>query len=292
MIVIAEKPGQLGNMLMLFSHFIARASESNLTVSNIAFDDYAHFFPTTSQDFFSRFPARRSALSDRRFLRRYLYDAVNFTVRLLGKLGGRLPFVRVFTIYDWDSELPLGGPEFLKEARRKKLVFVRGWGFRDRGYVEKHSETIRQFFRIPEQNERNIDRLIAEARRDADVLIGVHIRQGLISFDNTRCHFYFSTEYAARMEELIALFPGRRVAFLICSDFPQDSDTFAQFRVTFGTGSLIEDLYALARCDYILGVPSTFTMWASFYGKVPINFIRHRSQRLDLADFVTMEDKL
>jgi len=55
--------------------------------------------------------------------------------------------------------------------------------------------------------------------------------------------------------------------------------------VTFGTGDLIEDMYAFARCDYLIGPPSTFTLWASFYGCVPLNLIRSSDQRQALADF-------
>lgn len=58
--------------------------------------------------------------------------------------------------------------------------------------------------------------------------------------------------------------------FLLCSNEPQDAEAFAGFPVTFGTGELVEDLYALAGCDFLLGPPSTFTIWASFYGTVPL----------------------
>ena len=50
----------------------------------------------------------------------------------------------------------------------------------------------------------------------------------------------------------VAMFSGRSVAFLICSDWPQDSETFSRFRVTFGSGDLIEDMYAFADCDYLI----------------------------------------
>ena len=36
------------------------------------------------------------------------------------------------------------------------------------------------------------------------------------------------------------------------------------------SGVAVEDLYALAGCDLLIGPPSTFTQWASFYGKVPL----------------------
>ena len=41
----------------------------------------------------------------------------------------------------------------------------------------------------------------------------------------------------------------------------------------------------MSQCDYLMGPPSTFTMWASFMGKVPLGIIRDRSQTLSMADF-------
>jgi len=289
MIVISDKPGQLGNMLMLFSHFIARARESDLSVSNLAFDDYAHRFPATEQDLFCRFPARKSWFSGNRFRRNLLYKASNSTVRLLHRFGGHFGQVRSLALNDWDTELRLSSPDFLDTARSSQLLFVRGWGFRDGEMVRKHAEEIREFFRIPEKNQKNIDELIAHARHDTDVLIGIHIRHGVLHFENTRRYFYATPRYADFMDQLITLFPGQRVSFLLCSDWPQDPATFSKFNVTFGTGDLVEDLYAFARCDYLVGIPSTFTMWASFYGQVPLSFIRSVDQRLNLSDFATVE---
>lgn len=289
MIVISGKPGQLGNMLMLFSHFIARARESDLSVSNPAFADYAERFPATKHDLFCRFPARKSWLSGNRSQRNFLYKASNSIVQLLNRFGGNFGKVRSIAIDDSETELQLGSPKFLEVARGSQFLFVRGSGFRDPEMVRKHAEEIREFFRIPEQNQRNIDELIARARQDTDVLVGIHIRHGVLHFESTRRHFYPTRRYAEFMDQLIELFPGRRVSFLLCSDWPQDPATFSRFNITFGTGDVVEDLYAFARCDYLVGIPSTFTMWASFYGKVPLSFIRSFDQRLSWADFATVE---
>src|SRR6266550_3631607 len=289
MIVIADKPGQLGNMLLLFSHFIGRAIESGFTVSNPAFEDYAECFPTTKGDLLCRFPAQQSRVAGSPFLRGLLYGASNFAVRALARLGGNLGFVRAITLYDWESQFPLDGPEFLKVVRNGRIIFVRGWGFRDPESFRKHSDKIRDFFQPPEINQRHIDELISRARQDSDLLIGVHIRHGIIHFDNTRKYFYSTKRYAEMMSELAALFPGQRVSFLICSDWPQDPAMFSGLKVTYGTGDMIEDMYAFSRCDYLIGAPSTFTMWASFYGKVPLNLIRSPDQRQSLADFVILD---
>jgi hypothetical protein len=292
MIVIADKPGQLGNMLFLFSHFIGRALESNLTISNPAFDDYADRFPTTARDLFCRFPARQSPFAGRKFPRRMLFRAGNLAVRVVAKLGGNLGFVRAITLHDWVTPFALDSSEFIELARQRRMILVRGWLFRDVPSLRKHAQSVKKFFQPHETNQRNIAEVISRARRNSDILIGVHVRQGIIQFANTRKYFYPGPSYVEMMDELTAMFPGQRVSFLICSDWPQDPELFSRFDVTFGTGDLVEDMYAFARCDYLIGPPSTFTMWASFYGDVPLNVVRSREQRLSLEDFSLSFDVL
>ena len=72
------------------------------------------------------------------------------------------------------------------------------------------------------------------------------------------------------MRELAAQFPGRKVAFLVCSDERRNAEEFSGLTVGFGSPSPVSDLFALARCDYILGTKSTFPQWASFYGGKPL----------------------
>ena len=49
--------------------------------------------------------------------------------------------------------------------------------------------------------------------------------------------------------------------------------------------SAVGDLYALARCDYIMGPPSTYTQWASFYGNAPLFHLFTSSGHLELGKF-------
>ena len=45
-------------------------------------------------------------------------------------------------------------------------------------------------------------------------------------------------------------------------------------------------MYALAECDYVVGQPSSYTMWASFYGDKPFYTIRNANKTINLKDFV------
>lgn len=285
MLIIASKPGQLGNILFVYSHVLARAIESKLSVANPAMDEYADLFPAMQNDLWCRFPARQSRLRPTPRRRRLVYRLFHTMARVLSTLKLDLPWVRQITLRDWHAEFDLGEPAFLASLKPRQSVLLRGWLFRDNEAMARHSRAVRAFLRPHDRNQRNIDELIARARHEADLLIGVHVRHGIIHFANTRKYFYTAQRYAEMMDELVSIFPGKRVGFLICSDWPQDPGVFCRFKVTFGTGDLIEDMYAFARCDYLIGPPSTFTMWSSFYGEVPLNLICTNDQRQNLEDF-------
>ena len=47
----------------------------------------------------------------------------------------------------------------------------------------------------------------------------------------------------------------------------------------------ITDLYALSRCDLIIGSPSSYSQWASFYGDVPLCLILRDKMNIIIDSF-------
>jgi hypothetical protein len=45
------------------------------------------------------------------------------------------------------------------------------------------------------------------------------------------------------------------------------------------------DLYALAKCDYLLGTLSSFSQWASFYGNKPLYQVRDGHEHPERGQF-------
>jgi hypothetical protein len=285
MLVFASKPGQLGNRLFLFATLVGAAAEHGFRVSNPSFDEYADYFEATRGDLFCRYPQRESALAGSATARRLLYRLCYYAARVLVRTGlgaGRLRAVSL----DWDERLYLGDPEFLARVGPGRLCLLQGWLVHDERALARHAETVRRFFRPREEFRSNVEALVARAREGADVLIGLHVRHGDYRTFQGGKYFYELDVYARLMEEAEALFPGRSVRFLVCSNAEHDDDAFNRFRYVKGTGHLVEDLYALSRCDYLLGPPSTFSMWASFYGEVPLYIVEEPNRTPRLEDFV------
>ena len=133
----------------------------------------------------------------------------------------------------------------------------------------KYSGRLKDFFRPSKRIEDKVSACINEARNGIDVLVGVHIRQGDYQHHDNGMLFYETNEYVHLMHSVQRLFPAKRLRFLVCSNVPQGGRISDELNWCIGPGTEIGDLYALANCDYIIGAPSSYTQWASFYGDVP-----------------------
>ena len=292
MIVIAERWFQLGNRLFVMGHLIGAALEHGYTIVNPAFADYAPHFETTRDDLWCRFPAlppgRRTWGAKTRGLARRLEPV---SQRLTGAwqkyhLNNRL--VRAVTVGIQD-EFHLDRPDFQRWARRTCFLFLHGWSFRDPDNFQRHADAIRRHFTPVAELRQQVRQVVAAARAHCDVLVGVHIRHGDYK-EHLNGKYYYETElYAAWMRQISALFPGRRVGFLVCSNAPQNPECFSGLTWTPGAGQLVADMYALAECDWLIGPPSTFSQWASFYGQKPLCIVRDRTLAPRLDSFVIFD---
>jgi hypothetical protein len=291
--VIGLRCGRLANRLVIFATFIALAEEYGYRVINVTFHSYAKLFETTRRDIYCRYPAakRRSwmdivpgiaaAIRKTRIFYHIVRSAsvLNESHPLFGK--------SVMTLCELEGRHTtlLDGPEVRGKIHAAKIIFPYGWRFRAPALVQKHAKKIRNYFRPIEEIERSSRQAADNLRRDADVVVGVHIRQGDYRRHLDGKFFFPASRYADWMREMAAQFPGRKVSFFVCSDEPRNAGEFPGLSVGFGVGQPVADLYTLAKCDYILGPVSTFSQWASFYGKKPLLHFYGGDDRIELGRF-------
>lgn len=297
--VIAMPYGKLGNRLILFSHFIAFALKNNYEVFNPAFGEYGVFFQTTNKDLFCRFPPRSFFVKGHERIRKlFCYIFNNISVLVRGKLKNvfidtiELPFFEFDEKYLLNGESIFSGKElaldsqnFLHLIKNKDIIFIRGWRFRDNKHFQEFGDEIRKYFTPLESIQKNIDFLLKKARTNCEVLVGVHIRQTDYKKWLKGRYFYSIDEFITIMKKMEDLFFGKQIGFLLCSDSMLDNNKFINFNVKFTNHHFVEDLYALAKCDYILGPPSTYSGWASFYGKVPLHWIEKANEDITFDSF-------
>jgi hypothetical protein len=291
--VISGRCGRLANRIILFANFIALAEEQGHRVVNPTFHSYARFFEATRDDIYCQYPrATRKSGWD---ILPGVGGAIRGTriffhvARAFGLWNERHPVFgkTIFTLRQTPAQpiTALDGPEVQAKIRDARIVFVNGWNFRAPELVQRHAGKIRTYFRPMAEFAQASRQAVAQLRQHAEVIVGVHIRHGdYRTWRGGKC-FFPASQYAVWMKELAEQFPGRNVAFLVCSDEPRHEQEFPGLRVGIGAGSAVGDLCALAKCDYILGPVSTFPMWASFYGNKPLFLIRDREARIERNEF-------
>lgn len=282
-IIVAQRPGRLGNLLLQYTNLIAFAEDHHATISNPSFFDYNHYFVGTHNDFLSRYPSHNS-LNLPLLLRVCFYKLLRFADQsgILSNLPGS-----TFIDLPVHDDYHLDSPDFLALYDESKHIFLRrSWRSIYRFKNRHHIEKARTFFQLVPHRARRVQNFIDGVKPGTDVLIGVHIRQ--TDFLNHRGgKYYFTTpQYAALMARAAALFQNQSVAFVICSDAPQSSENFPNLKTHFPTPEHVEDLFILASCDYIIGPSiSSYCAIASMFGNKPRLSLESSEQVIRKEDF-------
>ena len=300
MVIIDSKSGQLANRIFSFAFFIVNAIEHDYTLYNPNFDEYSEYFPLIHQNKFLNYPIK-VRLSENKSIDKFLYQNLERLRYHLSKVDKNKRWIETLDISDYDKDerkYDLSNQEFLEKTN--KLLFVQGWNFRDYQNFDKHADKLRKIFK-PQQNYLdNVNQLIEKRRQDTDVLVGVHIRRGdYKEFFGGKYYFEWDeyADFLVQMKEEVKNQENQgsrskknlkaKVRFLLCSNDKIEAKLFEDqnLDICFSTNHFLEDMYALAACDYILGVPSSYSMWASFYGKTPLLILDKKEIKISLANF-------
>lgn len=293
MIVISGRPGDLGNRLFVLAHFLAFGREYGVAICDLGVGRYAASFEYLKVDVAPRFPPKPCRISGPNLAREALFTLAYRASSVASRINLTRYGIEVVRI-NWEESLAITDPAFVALARQARLLFIQGWLFDGRPLLARHSPYVRRALAFDQELENRCASRILGLRATTDLIVGVHIRHGdYRSFLGGKYHFPI-TEYLqqmARFHELINRSPSE-VAFVICSDEPQDQSDFEGFRYLYSGAGAAEDMCMLSQCDYIFGPPSTFSLWASFAGQVPHAMVVTPGHEFALSDFRVAESQM
>jgi Glycosyl transferase family 11 len=289
-IIFSNKCGQLGNRLFCFGHLIAYATAHNLTVLNLSFDEYSAYFETTKDDVLCRYPAKKSWIKSTS-IRSYLFVMIKATLKVLRAM--RLNKSALHQV--WVADIPeyrfsdnrffdLASSELATPLNRGKAHFLYGRFFRDYANFKKNENVIRAYFTPELSLAQSVNSFVERMRMGEEKIVGVHIRRGDYNQFVEGRYFYTLKQYAQKMTELQAS-SAVKLKFILSSNEPVTGEIFAGLNFQVAPGHRVADMYLLAHCDYIMGPPSTYSMWAAFYGNKPIYQIRNMDLPVTLNVF-------
>jgi hypothetical protein len=271
MIVISEFRGQLGNRLFLSAYGVALAEATNQRLLDWSLHEYADLFPATR----SKVPLT-------------VRSAVRKCFRALVHGIKRVPFMQSsFVPVGWrvtDCYSP-SDSAFVKSLMKRRLTFIEG--FPDPARIEFPSQAaIRTKFAPATSITEEARAFALQARSGSDVLIGLHVRHGDYRHHYGGRYYYPMDFYLKVVKALNGLLPGRKIAVALCSNASHDFTGQEPFKITRGPGTLLGDLYSLAECDYIVGAPSTYSLWAAFHGRKPLLHLHEARLPESLEEFM------
>lgn len=279
MLIVCTREGQLCNRLFHFAHIVSFALDNNERLWYPHIDEYGRFFRNLTS---SRLEKYKLVI--------YSNSILRLSLRVLRWLLKKIPGTRFLRYSEAVEEVDLA----IFKGDDRRLLFLSGWLFRDYVALRKHREFIKSIFEFDEQVVADCLEKTVQLRCDNGLLVGVHIRRGdYIDFENGR--FFYSDEvYKDKIDQLRKLFLdlGRNAYFIICTNdnSVHSSELLSDVDIMHNRGSDMSDLCMLSRCDYIIGPPSTYSGWASFYGSVPLAYITEANQIMKRSDFAVIDD--
>lgn len=176
--------------------------------------------------------------------------------------------------------------------RKGKIQLFTDWiSMKDDIVFAKHQSEIRRFFSIKPDIEKECQRIINDLRTNSEVLVGVHIRRGDYKTFHNGEWYYSDDQYLRWMESLSK---EKKVKYVLFSNEKLNLPYFLQcgFDVSNVSGSPVEDLCCLSKCDYIMGPPSTYSWWAAMYGNRKRLILEDRNEMYSWDDFMYLEERV
>ena len=280
MVVISSKEGQFANRVLHTAHVLSFCKSHNVRLVHPFFKEYLDYFP--------RLKSERLVLFTHRFrVINFFSKLFLLLVRVLLKLKiYNLGFLEILFYERYEQGAPvfnLSDHQVIRKAKRKILVLY-GWLFRAENDFSIQESYIRKVFLVRESENNVAENLIDEIRHEYSVLVGVHVRRGDYKwFENGR--WYYEDEVYEEKMMYLKNDLHKKVGFIICSNEEVKIKLGEEIGVFQFKKSFIIDFLLLAKSDYIIGPPSTFSTFASFYGNVPIQFIDTKDKCLTLPSF-------
>jgi hypothetical protein len=170
----------------------------------------------------------------------------------------------------------------------------KGWDtMSDTRYLAQTKTELQHIFRPKKAITDKADALMADIRKEADLVVGVHIRHGDYKTFYDGRFYYTLEEFHQYMQQIQQLYSDKRVAFFISSNESFSTDQFIGctcYRFGKEPSGDILDLHTLSLCDRIIGPWSTYSRWASFIGEVPLCCFKGRQQQISNESFSVISD--
>ena len=285
-LVYTHGGGRLGNQIMRFAHWIAwaKAHPEEVEVIDLAFWPFADFFAIWREHPGCVFPIRLGRID---FWAR-CHLKLPSRLRRWSEGAGRLQrYVQAASRW-WpgcqqieldvarEESIDLDDHAFFERVRGCRITTCSGWKIASWQLFAEQEDDLRKYFKPAEAYARPSEEFIKALRQNHEILIGVLIRQSDYTVWGEGRFYFCTAQYVVWFRQVLLLYEGRNVGFVVASEEWQDPAFFTGIPVHLASGNpqsgghWFENWVELSLCDAIISPPSTFSATAAFAGGVPL----------------------
>ncbi len=278
MVILYKRYGDKSNRLIQNIHFEAYCKHHDIEYHNIEFYDMENYYGIKDKYSLKKLP-------------NVILPPINTRYAIIENISKFCKKINInnFLIYDYmdikDREnLELYDSQIL--ANKDKIIFVSGWEFRVKNLVNQYKDYFIKKYTPINLNSEEYNN-IKNQFQNYDLKVGIHMRRGdYRNWENGK-YYYEDEVYNDKIEQFYNLFPNKKILFIIFSN--EEITLKPQHDYIISKCQWYEDHNLLSLCDYIIGPPSTFTLWASFIGNVPLMYILTKNTEVNIKQFNNIE---
>jgi hypothetical protein len=268
MIILAIGSGNHSNRLLQNINFEAFCKENNIEYINPSFFNMHKYY------------------SDPCKLHKGLKGVLFFNpffFRIFRKIKRSKLFVNNIISFDDENNnnvLPSPPPE--------SDIYVSGWYFRVDNLTKKYQDFFIKKYSLKEKYFKNniLFNKIIELKERNRFVIGIHIRRGdYKTWMNGQYYFDDSVylKYMQNVKTIINQINRQECSFIIFSNDIISINETENIYISRNTWYI--DHLLMSKCNLLIGPPSTFTLWASYIGKIKYFQIANDSGEIKVDDF-------
>ena len=256
MVVLTAPFGQTSNRFFQHIH-----------IDSFCRDNGINFYNKFLADLYQEYPSLKIKTANKIF---------NYIIRYIVKLK--------FNNFEFSNEMQVDYYKLL--ILKSRILFCTGWYFRSFETTKKYRSFYQKLF-TPNLDQLFLNTLWLEKTNVHEKIVGVHIRRGDYELFNDGLYFYTDLTYIDKVKQMASLLDNNCRFIIFTNEEKLAISNFtAQFdNIRLSKNTVVIDHYLMSKCDYIIGPPSTFSLWASYIGETFFYHIKQENDYIKLDDF-------
>ena len=173
--------------------------------------------------------------------------------------------------------------------KKNKIIIINAWDIRCPNSLKMVGQTVKNLLQPASSYLKKANSFVTHLKNSYNCLVGIHVRRGDYKTYLGGKHFHSWETYQKWILEVKKVLEKKgfnNVGIILCSDDIPPPKILNNSAIHFTEQNhFMIDLYTLILCDYIIGPPSSFGTWISWYGNVPRLIINKDTKIDNLENF-------